>query len=405
MAPASFPLHPPPHLPLVLLILILVLVRDVEALLHGHWMSVGGGLSGGNPATQALALAVTPRGFYVGGTFSRAGNVDVSNLAFYFTSNSSWRSVSGGATGGSGSPIGALALNGTMLFIGGGFSTVGGATYASHVAALDLVTGKWSDLAGGCDNSLFALALFGERLFAGGQFRSCGGVSTPYIAAWSGGAWGSLGGGLANPGGAVYVRALSIMAGAVWVGGQFALAGPVAVSNVAAFDLAASKWWANSSIGLPADTVRALGLYRGRAVVGGIIDVSGSCMGIANRSVVKGGFAPHSSWSCIGNLAPLPGIYPTSRAFVVYGGRLVVGGAFVSAGGVNATNIAAFDVKTGWTPLGPGLGDGVDSAEVVYALAALGNGFVAAGTFASAGSTPGAANLAFWRPSAGEAAE
>lgn len=56
--------------------------------------------------------------------------------------------------------------------------------------------------------------------------------------------------------------------------------------------------------------------------------------------------------------------HPYVSSLAVYDGRLVAGGSFVSAGGVAARNIAAWDGDS-WTPLGPGI-DGPVNALAVY---------------------------------------
>jgi hypothetical protein len=101
------------------------------------------------------------------------------------------------------------------------------------------------------------------------------------------------------------------------------------------------------------------------------------------------------SWSALGgglsNGASLAQVYALTRDS---SGNLVVGGAFTSAGGVPANNIARWN-GAGWTPLGSGMNG------AVLALAMHNGMLYAGGRFSSAGgSTVG--NVARWNGSAWE---
>jgi hypothetical protein len=71
------------------------------------------------------------------------------------------------------------------------------------------------------------------------------------------------------------------------------------------------------------------------------------------------------------------------RALVHDGMRLYAGGAFTTAGNVNAANrIAAYDATNGWSALGTGVG-GISA--VVYTLCPTDSGILAGGSFTTAG--------------------
>ena len=81
----------------------------------------------------------------------------------------------------------------------------------------------WSALGSGMNNSVYALAWDGTNLYAGGQFTTVGGVAAKYITKWNGTAWSPLGSGLND----VDSGALAIAGGGtnLYVGGSFSIAG------------------------------------------------------------------------------------------------------------------------------------------------------------------------------------
>jgi hypothetical protein len=94
--------------------------------------------------------------------------------------------------------------------------------------------------------------------------------------------------------------------------------------------------------------------------------------------------APHEwLWSPLGS-----GVSGTVNALTVYDGKLIAGGSFSVAGGVAASNIAAWDGST-WSALGAGTNDGV------LALTVYDGKLIAAGHFSRAGETS-SSRIAAW---------
>lgn len=75
----------------------------------------------------------------------------------------------------------ALALSGTSLFVGGDFTTIGGASRA-RLAEVNAATGAVASFRRDASSSVRALAVSSDRLYVGGQFTSIGGVSQPRVA-------------------------------------------------------------------------------------------------------------------------------------------------------------------------------------------------------------------------------
>ena len=127
---------------------------------------------------------------YVGGEFTVAdGKVAASHLARW--DGESWFPVAGGVSDPDqiyGTAVRALVCDGTRLYVGGTFTRAGDLTVRS-LAVLDLATGTWSDAGGGVAASyttqpgeVRALALRGRTLFVGGSFDTVGDTATTAFA-------------------------------------------------------------------------------------------------------------------------------------------------------------------------------------------------------------------------------
>src|SRR5208337_99059 len=170
------------------------------------------------------ALAVSGTNLYAGGYFTSAGGVPANYIAKW--DGSAWSALGSGM--GQFYPFAnfvfALAVNGTNLYAGGGFTTAGGVT-ATNIAKWDGNT--WSALGsgiprmGGGNSWVNALAVSGTNLYAGGSFATAGGVTANYIAKWNGNTWSALGSGMNST---VYALAVDA-SGHLFVGGDFTLAG------------------------------------------------------------------------------------------------------------------------------------------------------------------------------------
>jgi trimeric autotransporter adhesin len=129
----------------------------------------------------------------------------------------------------------AIARIGDRVYLGGSFTTVGGQPHAG-LAALDASSGQvvaaWqADVVGRV--AALAPSADGSTLFVGGEFTSVGGVGRTNLAAVRADtgavtAW--------NPGANRVVQALAASPSRVYVGGKFARVGGVARAKLAAVD-------------------------------------------------------------------------------------------------------------------------------------------------------------------------
>jgi hypothetical protein len=236
---------------------------------------------------------------------------------------------------------------GPALYAGGQFTVAGGAT-VSNVARWN--GASWSGVGSGTNGIVQALAVFddgtGPALYAGGQFASAGGGGAANIARWNGSAWSPLGVGVNGP-----VAALAVFAGSLYVGGAFSFAGGIPAPNVARFG---AGGWSAAGSGLPTPPQSSLKCFAvhddgsGAALyAGGLFPQFG-----ANNIWKWNG----SAWSMVGSgiITPSPFNAPSVNALAAHddggGAALFAGGAFSTAGGMPASNIAKWN-GMGWTPI------------------------------------------------------
>jgi N-acetylneuraminic acid mutarotase len=403
------------------------------------WSALGTGANNGVSDTSFFervnALAIDRQGrIYVGGRFTRAGEVSANRVARFDPQANSWSALGTGANNGisgdetsfPGPSVSALAVDEQgRVYVGGDFTQAGGVS-ARSVARFDPATNSWSALGTGANNgvsgSVNALAIDGQgRVYVGGRFPQAGEVSANNVARFDpqANSWSALGTGSSN---GVSVRspispALGVSAlavdgqGRVYVGGRFAEAGGVSASSVARFNPATNSWSALGTGGGSGtnDIVRALAVDgQGRVYVGGLFTQAG---GVSANSVAR--FDPATnSWSTLGTganngvtitILGIPGL-PLPPDFVLPGivgalavdgqGNVYVGGFFTRAGGVSANSVARFNPATNsWSALGTGSSNGVSGSRnpilpipSVSALAVDGQGRVyVGGDFTEAG--------------------
>ncbi len=378
-----------------------------------EWSALSGPLGTGvTGSVNALAVYDDGSGggdaLYAGGTLATAGGVSANRIARW--NGTAWTSLSPPEGAGTSDQVNALTFyddssgSGEALYAAGSFVTAGGVT-VNRIAKWDGTA--WSALAGpsgtGVDGTVFTLTTFddgtgaGEALYAGGDFTMAGGVAVNRVARWDGTAWSALAG---SSGTGVDARVSALTAyddgsdggPALYAGGSFMTAGGVIVNRIA-------KWsggaWAplTGSLGTGVDgPVSALashddGLVGEALYVGGQFTTAGGLL--ANRLARWDG----SDWSILTGPAG-PGADGVVWALAVYddgsggGDELYAGGAFVTAGGVTVNGVARWD-GSAWSPLsGPG---GIGVSGTVVSLQAYddegggGGALFAGGSFSTSG--------------------
>jgi hypothetical protein len=112
----------------------------------------------------------------------------------------------------------AIAVGGSTVFLGGDFESMIGGQPRAHIAELDATSGNATSWNPGANNSVHSLALSGSTLYAGGLFGTIGGLSRSGIAALD-----AASGAISDWDSGVPVRAFSLVVNGsnVYVGGGF----------------------------------------------------------------------------------------------------------------------------------------------------------------------------------------
>ena len=214
-----------------------------------RWSALGDGANQGVNGF-VFALALSGSDLYVGGGFTSAGGQPANRIAKWDTRTASWSALgevsNQGVNSSVRSAVLALAVSGSELYVGGGFTSAGGRP-ANNIAKWDTRTASWSTLGEaanqGVNSSVRALAVSGSDLYAGGLFTSADGISANGIAKWETrtASWSALGEG-ANQGVSGSVLALAVSGSNLYVGGDFTSAGGISANSIAKWDASTASW-------------------------------------------------------------------------------------------------------------------------------------------------------------------
>jgi hypothetical protein len=283
---------------------------------------------------------------YIGGEFSNVDSTARNSLAALSTANGSL--ISGWNPAPSlNSSILAMDLDGTDLYVGGYFSTIGGQSI-QNLARVNTATGvadaAWTP---NPDGGLRSLLVSGASVYAGGQFMNISGVSRASLAQLSTSAGAAASAWTPNPDNSVW--ALALDGTTLYVGGYFTSIDGQTRNRLAAFDTTTGNLlaWAPS---VDSGNISALEATGSRVYAGGGF----STIGGATRNKLAAFDAS------TGALDPTfdPNLNAPVDAMSLNGGMLYVAGYFSAANGTARDKLAAFDTSNGslasWNPGLPG---------------------------------------------------
>jgi hypothetical protein len=120
-------------------------------------------------------------GWFVGGSMYQADGISCSELVHVLSDNTIDAAFNVNITSGT---VYALALKGTTLYVGGGFTQVNSTT-RNYIAAVNSSTGALQTFNPSANNAVYALGIRSSNLYAGGAFTTIAGLFKPYFAAFS----------------------------------------------------------------------------------------------------------------------------------------------------------------------------------------------------------------------------
>jgi hypothetical protein len=161
-------------------------------------------------------------GIYIGGYFLNADGIGAADFIAHWTGGTSWAAVGSGLNG----RVWSIAVDGAHVYAGGEFINAGGDPNADHVARFN--GSAWSGLGSssllgdGSAPIVYAIHVDGSTVFVAGGFLDAGGnARMDGIAAFSGGTWKNVGtnGDGTNGPASGQERALEVVGNKLFLGG------------------------------------------------------------------------------------------------------------------------------------------------------------------------------------------
>ncbi|MFN9929387.1 MAG: GC-type dockerin domain-anchored protein [bacterium] len=384
-------LSPARPLGAVLLALVLMLLLTNPAPARAEcgpgWVETGSPFNVGNVS----AVAALPNGdIIVGGDLqyiNDQGQSDVTTTYRYYQSTSQWSRIDSGFTGTDRTVNNLAVLPGGDVIAGGFFNSIGGIP-ANNIARYNPATNTWSAIGSGVSGATFGLVsaltvLPDGRVAVGGSFTTAGGVPANNVAIYdpATNTWSALGSGV---NGEVFALAFNPATSDAYVGGNFYSASGVFVRNVARYNLDTDTWSPLASGSEPGfefgtnSVINALAVLPGGDVIAGGQFTSAG--GVPVNKIARFNWAT-LTWSALGSGVTEENFATVSSLATLPTGNVLVGGAFTTAGGAPANNIALYNPATStWSTLGSGTNFFVTSlASLPGGDVLLGGGFSFAG--------------------------
>ena len=313
-----------------------------------NWSALGAGANG-----YIYAIAVNGSDIYVGGDFTTIGGVSANHIAKWNGSN--WSALGTGAD----ADVFTIAVSGTDVYAGGYFTTIGG-ILANYIAKWN--GSSWSEF-GGADGFVYAITVHGSDVYAGGAFSMIDGVDANEIAKWDGASWSALGSG--NTDGAV--KAITVQGSDVYAGGDFTTIGGIPTKYIAKWN---GSTWSALGNGTTNGVVCAIAVNGSDVYAGGEFTSMDGKPNIDRIAKWNG-----TSWSALGS-----GADDHVFTIAVSGSNVYAGGFFTTIGGVAANQIAKWNGSV-WQPIGAAAVNGVNDAVFCLAKQSASGSMFAGGYF------------------------
>lgn len=285
-----------------------------------------------------------------------------------------------------------MASVGNSLYVGGDF-TRAGTNVLLGIARWDGT--NWHAVGKGVNGGVMTMLYSGGVLYVGGYFKTLESTPTTNIAVWDGTRFKALGKGMPQRPEVFEmeqrVHALAMTNGILYVGGRFVTIGGIYATNIAQWNgqtwsrLGAGVGTVDSAGYMPAP-VQTLALLPGRGLIAGGKFLQAGGVRATNLAAWNG-----VSWSTFGNAMggidyfsdETQTIYGAISSLAVKDSTLYAAGSFTNIDGVQATNLAKWQ-NGNWSSVGPALSQW-NWGPLVRGLGVHSNDLYAVGDFEKAG--------------------
>lgn len=367
------------------------------------WSTIGQGLETGvsGDAASVEALAYADGKLFVGGNFSRAGQLEVNGIAYW--DGQQWNKMGEDSTNGMRrliiiegdttivrGQVYELFSHNQKIYIGGYFH-LAGEHKSNGIAAWDMNTKTWETFKGGLQSNFendpvyaYAFAAKGIDIYVGGKFHKAGEIPANHIAKWDGTNWAAIGESKS------FIQDLEFDdKGDLYAVGYYQSSDDPRASRIGKWD--GIKWTSISGPeGFNAYVTNILFLGTKLYAAGNFNDNGYYVAGFAEWN--------GNTWKLIYGLGESVNEFFPADVFALQmvGNKMYVAGAFTKAGEIYPLNVVEWDLTTTkWKLLDDGaLHHGIHDGNI-QVLERSGNSVYAGGSFTVAGGVY-ARNIAKW---------
>ncbi|GEM_PF-2041348 len=359
--------------------------------------SVDGDATEWNPditGTQVNTIAVAGTTVYVGGIFTNVGAQGRNHLAAISAVNGIPLSWNPNPTGGAPTLVQALAVSGSIVYVGGSFTAIGAVSSGlpqplrSNLAALKVSTGEVTGRTPDANGQVNTLMANGATVYVGGAFTTIGGKTQAKIVAidTSGAMSATWNPDLGNTSPTTFISALAVSGVTIYAGGSFSINVTLPRNRLAAFDVSTGRP-TNWNPDITSGAVRALAVSGSRVYAGGSFTKTAGNVTRNKLAVFEAG---------TGNLIKTWNPDPTGdiNAIDLAGNMVYVGGVFNGIGRLTPRtnmNVAVLDSTVGngtpWNTPSFRKPNTLNSLAAVNAVAVRGPAVYVGGDFTAIGGT------------------
>jgi len=271
-----------------------------------------------NPDSYVYSITVSGSDVYVGGEFSTIGGATRNKIAKLNTTNGNadgtWNPDANGS-------VWTITITSSDIYVGGEFTTIGGSS-RNYIAKLNNSTGvadsSWDANAG---NTVYTIAITGSDIYAGGKFTTIGGQTRNRIAKLNNSTGTADGTWNASANNEIYV--ITIVDTSIYVGGNFTSIGGSTRYKIARLNNStgtADSWNPSASISYKVYSI----LYHNSAIyAGGTYTRIGGATRYRIAKLSTSSNVADATWDV--GLPPESGTYGV-RALAGYGSYVCAGG-------------------------------------------------------------------------------